>query len=204
MPEFRTVNEFPNYEVSEFGDVRRRFLTKNIRVLDRIPYLTTTGYFYIVLRDGRRQKACAIHRLVAAAFIGDQPEGKPIVAHYDGNKLNNHYTNLRWATESENQMDRVHQGCSNRGERFGRHVLTLSDVVAIKSALAQGEKVKDLSLRFSAAETTIKSIKQGASWFWVDEFGRIDHSKRPRRRPVDPKKSAARRQAKRVQQGALL
>jgi hypothetical protein len=41
-----------------------------------------------------------VHILVALAFIPN-PEGKPTVDHIDGNKKNNHVSNLRWATMEE-------------------------------------------------------------------------------------------------------
>lgn len=41
------------------------------------------------------------HRLVAEYFIPN-PNNLPYVHHKDENKLNNHYTNLEWVSESEN------------------------------------------------------------------------------------------------------
>lgn len=52
------------------------------------------------------------------------PENKPEVAHGDGNTINNHVSNLRWATLKENQADRVLHGVDNRGERNGQCILT--------------------------------------------------------------------------------
>lgn len=42
-----------------------------------------------------------IHRLVAKYFCDGYAEGL-VVNHKDGNKTNNHYTNLEWVTQSEN------------------------------------------------------------------------------------------------------
>ena len=42
-----------------------------------------------------------VSRLVAMAFLGDPPIGKGNVYHIDKNKMNNHYTNLKWMSTSE-------------------------------------------------------------------------------------------------------
>lgn len=43
------------------------------------------------------------HRLVALLFVdNDDPKSKNVVDHIDGNKLNNHYTNLQWLSNRDN------------------------------------------------------------------------------------------------------
>lgn len=78
------------------------------------PHLTGKGYYKVDLFQ-RPQK---VAHLVLLAFVGARPDGMQ-VAHNDGNPLNNKLNNLRYATASSNQMDRVIHGTSNRGERNG-------------------------------------------------------------------------------------
>lgn len=49
-----------------------------------------------------------IHRLVAETFIKN-PHNKPCIDHKDRNPLNNHVSNLRWATHAENAANRTHK-----------------------------------------------------------------------------------------------
>lgn len=68
------------------------------RVLN--PSVNKYGYHQIVLTENGTRKTYTVHRLVAEAFI-DNKEHKPTVNHIDGNKLNNDYRNLEWATHKE-------------------------------------------------------------------------------------------------------
>jgi len=59
------------------------------------------GYERIQLCKNGKLKEFLIHRLVALHYV-PKIQGKDCVDHIDGNKLNNHYSNLRWVTNIEN------------------------------------------------------------------------------------------------------
>ncbi len=89
---------FPSYAVREDG------LVINIeRVTIVKPFLTPKGYLRIALKDEEGvEHKLSVHRLVAEVFIVGKSEKKSQVNHLNGNKLDNHFTNLEWCTAKEN------------------------------------------------------------------------------------------------------
>ncbi len=71
--------------------------------------LSKSGYHYVVLRVDGTSKCFDVHRLVALKFCKN-PYNYTQVNHIDGNKLNNHYTNLEWCTQSQNMKHSFHIG----------------------------------------------------------------------------------------------
>lgn len=66
------------------------------------PAIDKYGYARVSFRDAfNRSINIGVHRLVGLAYL-DNPEDKPQINHIDGNKLNNHVSNLEWNTGREN------------------------------------------------------------------------------------------------------
>ena len=49
-----------------------------------------------------KNKMFTVHRLVALHFVPGRTNERDVVNHKDGNKNNNHVSNLEWVTYSEN------------------------------------------------------------------------------------------------------
>lgn len=78
------------YAITDQGEVWSYFM-KAFRKLTTC----THGYHTVRLCKNSTQKVFQVHRLVAEAYIPN-PEGLPLVRHIDGNRTNNHVSNLEW------------------------------------------------------------------------------------------------------------
>jgi hypothetical protein len=106
VTEWRTIPGFEAYEASFCGLIRPKVPRyKNGRGAMLRPWIVTRhnrDSAYVSLHvDGKRTK-CLVHRLVALAWHGLPPEGKPDCAHIDHDSLNNKASNLRWMSHSDN------------------------------------------------------------------------------------------------------
>lgn len=76
------------YVINEYGQVRP---VGSHHML--VGTIDKKGYISVSLGEPHY-----VHNLVAAVFLIN-PDNKPILEHIDGNRSNNHYTNLRWVSE---------------------------------------------------------------------------------------------------------
>lgn len=114
------IKGFENkYQISNTGIVRSLIsIGKNGEYYIKNQSLDSSKrYFRVGFKIQGSTKHYYIHRLVALNFI-DNPENKSDVDHIDGNTFNNHVTNLRWCTRSENNMNQKKQNRANKSSRF--------------------------------------------------------------------------------------
>lgn len=99
------------------------------------------GYYICQLYRDNQQTTKYIHRLVAEAFVPN-PENKPEVNHIDGDKTNNHFSNLKWVTSSENSFHAVKAGL-----RVYTNRLTEDEFLECLHSVINGESYASLSER---------------------------------------------------------
>jgi len=86
------------YRIEEDGAV---FSLVKDRYLRAVP--NSAGYLHVCLHLYMKNKFFSVHRLVSAKYNGECPPNKE-ACHDDGNKQNNHYTNIIYRTHSENVL----------------------------------------------------------------------------------------------------
>lgn len=77
------------------------------------------GYEYVTLHNNGKQKKCAVHRIIAEAFIKNYLN-KPHVNHINGVKNDNRVENLEWCTPKENCIHAYKNGLSIVNENVRR------------------------------------------------------------------------------------
>tara|TARA_S200002703_G_C3763756_1_gene235121 strand:- start:450 stop:929 length:480 start_codon:yes stop_codon:yes gene_type:complete len=84
------------------GKVFRSLANGNLKEVK--PYYAKSGYGSVVLKTTYGRKSFYIHRCICSAF---KKQDKPEVNHIDGDKQNNHISNLEWVTTKENAVHAV-------------------------------------------------------------------------------------------------
>ena len=99
--EWAAIDGYKNYQVSWWGRVRN---ATTGRISKNSLTLNGKGYYVVGLVKNKKSKTHNVHQLVAHEWVSN-PEDKKCVDHIDGNRTNNHYENLRYATYSENNRN---------------------------------------------------------------------------------------------------
>ena len=156
------------YEVSEFGSARSKDMTvgaKNGAFAVRkgrnlVQVKKSNGYLCVTLADGIHRPQIAIHRLVARAFIGECPLGLHVL-HSDGDKINNHYSNLRYGSAAENVLDTLRHGRRLIGATHPMSKLDDDAVLHIRSS-SWGDAV--LARVYGVSREHIWGVRARRSW----------------------------------------
>ena len=183
------------YDVSNFGRVRTNSQRPGLLTLTK----QASGYLYamVELANGK-PKNCRVNRLVAQHFLPN-PDYLPEVNHIDGNKENNHVSNLEWCTRSHNvkhsfdtglkqphhltDEEREHLRAINTGK-----VLSEEHKAKLSAAL-KGRPRPDVSARQKGKAPSRKAIEASIATrkAKAEERKRLKASQPPKRRGRPPK-----------------
>ena len=165
---FETWKPYPGYEgiyeISDHG--RLAIITPDGRKLRKLN--NKTHYLSASLKsiNGQKPKTSYIHHDVARIFIGPRPD-LMIVRHLDGNRFNNHVSNLSYGTPEQNYADtvkhKVHLGSKN-----GRAILDENKVRMIKILLKNQVTPQEIAQAFDVTTASIYAIKQERNWSHIE------------------------------------
>lgn len=147
------------YFVSEYGDVysltSSKFLKKK---------LDKDGYVEFALALGKSKKRFVRgHRLVLEVFEG--PSSLPMVNHIDGNKQNNHVSNLEWCTQSHNELHaRKYLGKNSFGLKSSRKKINYEIAEEIRKGHASGFSKQHLASKYNISIAQITRVIKGEVW----------------------------------------
>jgi hypothetical protein len=159
------------YEVSNFGRVRSWYKGGRGNYRRATPAIISggvlkNGYRLFSLAPGRQQRYA--HRLVALAFLGPCPPGMQ-VNHIDGNKTNNHLSNLEYVTPRENILHSVHV-LGNKpprrvGKSYGAAKLTEAQVKEIRAEYdGKHGRCSELARKYGVSSQAVWNILNGKTW----------------------------------------
>ncbi len=165
--EWRPIEGWPDYEVSNFGQVKR-ITSWGCGKAGRIRKpIIVSGYLAVTLthRSGAR-KLLTIHRLVAKAFLPPPVSPDMEVNHKDADRRNPRVENLEWITRAGNRQHGYDVGfCDATGEANGYSKLTDAGVLQIRSlASADRSNWELLAARFGVSKATIRDVVTGRTW----------------------------------------
>lgn len=173
----KKIKGFSAYAVDEKGNVYTRFVSKRCK-LGRFYRelgshykelrLSRTGHGYLkvaMTRDDGKVFYKKVHRLVAENYLINS-ENKKEVNHIDGNKENNHVSNLEWATRRENCKHASKNKLYSPLKGVKNHASKLDDIIVMTIRTVEKSNVYYSKL-YNCSTCTISNAKNGKTWAHV-------------------------------------
>ncbi len=157
------------YQISNFGRIKRKQRkTTASFVNERFsnPQDNGKGYLQLYVQINRIRTMLYVHRLVGIYFIPN-PLSLPTINHKDGNKKNNHFTNLEWLSLGDNVRHAFSLGLvpSQKGKRSGKENYASIPVLAFKNEIfiKEFESMSLAGSEFGLDHSSVRSVCLGKS-----------------------------------------
>lgn len=156
----KQIQNNTEYLITEDGKVYSKVSQKFLS-----PSTNECGYLVV----GLRGKSYRVHRLVATAFIPN-PENKPEVNHIDGDKKNNHISNLEWVTSKENKAHAWNLNLyKDIRQEHCNAVHSDETIHAVCKDLEYGMRNIDICTKYGISKDTVAHIKSGNIWKTISD-----------------------------------
>lgn len=170
------------YQGKDYGDYYLVSNTGEIKGVKtgkiRSKNILHTGYYFVSGSLGSRESKITfkVHKAVAETFIPN-PHNLPIVNHKDGNKLNNHVSNLEWCTNQENIIHAIEIGLYEPAKSNKKKIVQLDkntyELIRVFNSSADAlralEKSPDVGTIGDCIRGRIKTA-YGYKWMYYDEY----------------------------------
>lgn len=162
--EFRELEDFPGYGVSEDGVV---WSAKSGRWKKISGAVGQRGYLQHVLCVGGKFRHVMAHVLVLTAFRGPRPTRKHESRHLDGCRQNNALSNLEWGTPQENTDDKRRHGTLKSGQEHHLAKVSDADVLRIRELHSAGHTQRAIAREFNLSFANVCLIVNRKAWAHV-------------------------------------
>ena len=150
---WKPIPDFPGYEASDHGQVRSywkqggQYRWAIVDIPQRVLKYATTphGYRGVNLRRDSFSHFKRVASLVMLAFVGPRPEGLEI-CHGDNDPGNNHLSNLRYDTRSNNMLE------ANGWK------LSVDKIIEMRERRASGEDIHVLASDYEVTPRHVSSV----------------------------------------------
>lgn len=153
MEEFRDLQGFDNYQISNLG----RIYSKKKRTCLKVKKLGNSGYYQVRLSKDGKYIYKNLHRILAETFIPN-PNNYRTVNHINGNKLDNRISNLEWADDCTQQ----HQACLLGLKSTTQHILTEEEILDVyKRHFENNESIYSIAKLYNTRTQQIAKLVKG-------------------------------------------
>lgn len=162
MAKYKQLEGFSGYRIYPNGTIwsfRRPNPKRLKKAFDKDGYIKC-----VLINDVGQRKYLRVHRIVAACFIDNIPDGM-VVNHIDGNTTNNHFSNLEIITPADNERHaRKVLGKRLLGEKASRSKLRNIQVKQIRRLKYKNVSNKLIAETFQISSSQVQRIVSRNNW----------------------------------------
>lgn len=148
------------YLIDEYGNIYSNYKKGYL-----LPSRDKDGYLHLSLSGGSRGEKCYVRvaTLVAWYYIGP-PAGlkDPTIEHKDGNKENNHYSNLCWIERGINSSIRRNKGNGSENHEAKLEEKQVKEICEL--LVTTSKSYQEIAEMFGVEKSTIANIKNKKNW----------------------------------------
>jgi hypothetical protein len=125
------------------------------------PWKNNHGYMMISFSKDDKRIHKTAHRLIARTLFGEPSNPNLMVCHKDGDKGNNHPSNLYWGTRKDNYADARRLGEMRQGTAHPKAKLTPD---AVREIRTKQKTQKEYAAQFGVHHVTVWNVWHGLNW----------------------------------------